>query len=137
MKTKIKYRSGYKYQLAKTFEIGTRILPPKKVSMDFIVLSRQGKLTIKRNYAWDGQSGPTIDTKNFMRGSLVHDALYQLMRLKLLPMSYREGADMELDRICKLDGMSRIRRWYVLRSLRRFGASAANPENKKKLLEAP
>ena len=59
------------------------------------------------------------------------------MRLKLLPMSYREGADMELDRICKLDGMSRIRRWYVLRSLRRFGASAANPENKKKLLEAP
>jgi hypothetical protein len=33
-----------------------------------------------KGYAWNGPSGPTLDTRNFMRGSLVHDALYQLMR---------------------------------------------------------
>jgi len=39
----------------------------------------------------------------------VHDALYQLMRLKLLPASLRETADMLLRRICIEDGMCRLR----------------------------
>ena len=49
--------------------------------------------------AGDGPSGPAIDTKNFMRASLVHDALYQLMRLGTLDKSRRQYADRLLQTI--------------------------------------
>ena len=42
-----------------------------------------------------------------MRGALVHDALYQLMRLKQLDYEqYRDRADEVLRDLCKEDGMS-------------------------------
>jgi len=47
-----------------------------------------GGLLIKAGYSWDGPSGSAIDTKNFMQGSLVHDALYQLLRENILYESY-------------------------------------------------
>ncbi len=80
----IKYRSGYKYQLAEEYQVKVSVTPKNNVKTDFIELSTEGMLVIKRGYAWDGPSGPTIDTPNFMRGSLVHDALYQLLRNKLI-----------------------------------------------------
>ena len=43
-------------------------------------LNESGCLQIAAGYAWDGASGPTIDTRNSMIASLVHDALYQLIR---------------------------------------------------------
>jgi hypothetical protein len=63
---------------------------------------------ISKGYAWDGPSGPTIDTGNFMRGSLIHDALYQLMRTGNLPTSFRERADLLLRKTCIDDGMRRV-----------------------------
>ncbi len=57
---------------------------------------------------WDGPSGLTIDTPNFMRGSLVHDTLYQLLRNELIEQKWRDEADEELRRICREDGMSKI-----------------------------
>ena len=60
------------------------IYPSENVVTDFISLSKNGTLRIKAGYAWDGPSGPTIDTKSSMRGSLFHDALYQLLRMKLI-----------------------------------------------------
>ncbi len=77
---RIAYRSGYKYQLAKAYSIGINIKPGKDIKTKFIKLDRTGKLTIVGGYAWDGPSGPVVDTKENMRASLVHDALYQLMR---------------------------------------------------------
>jgi len=68
-----------------------------------------------------------------MRGSLVHDALYQLMREGALPIVYREEADRLLRRICIEDGMSRLRAAWVLRGVRLGGASSAAPD----LLTAP
>ncbi|SDW60248.1 DUF1353 domain-containing protein [Nitrosomonas oligotropha] len=67
-----------------------------------------GVLTIKKNYAWDGASGPVLDTQRIMRGSLVHDALYQLMREEHLPQKARENADWLLREICIEDGMSKF-----------------------------
>jgi len=78
----ISYRSGYKYQLAEDFHIQTFIKPENKVNNQFISLDKKGNLVVKSGYAWDGVSGPVIDTSNNLRASLVHDALYQLMRKK-------------------------------------------------------
>lgn len=105
----------------------------------FIILSSSGLLTISKGYAWDGPSGPTIDTKTFMRGSLVHDALCQLMRMKLLPITLKDYADRSLQRICKEDGMCRFRAWYVYWGVRLFAKSAVTKpqEGDTQIIEAP
>ena len=136
----IKYRKGYKYQLEKTYRVDTNIKrddDAPNISTEFIMLNSGGRLRIKNGYAWDGPSGPTIDTKNFMRGSLAHDALYQLMRQGHLDIKWREQADKELKRICLEDGMSKIRAWYVYKSVRLFAKPAALSSNRKKVFTAP
>ncbi len=133
----IEYRSGYKYQLVESHEVEVNITPEKDVETEYIDLTTRGLLTVKQGYAWDGPSGPTIDTKNFMRGSLVHDALYQLMRNKHIEQNWRKQADLELKRICREDGMSKLRAWYVHRAVHRAAGSAASPESQKKLYRAP
>ena len=136
MKT-IKYTSGYKYQLAEDYYIDISVHPKSKTYNEYVELLRSGLLRIRRGYAWDGPSGPTLDTSNFMRGSLVHDALYQLMRQGWLHTSYRKAADKELRRICIEDGMSKIRAWWVYKGLRIGGKAAADAVNKKKIKLAP
>jgi len=144
MITTIEFKRGYKYQLHRTY---THIIPIEVNEIinnsEFLKVSplkeMPGKamLIMKKGYAWDGPSGPTWDTSNFMRGSLVHDALYQLMREGHIPGSYRELADKELHRICREDGMSRIRAWYVYRAVRRGAGFAADPSRRRPLLFAP
>lgn len=131
------YKSGYKYQLDTSYSVLVDIHPKEDIKTDFIDLLKGGTLTIWKGYAWDGPSGPTIDTKNFMRGSLVHDALYQLIRQEYLSKNSREQADKELRRICLEDGMSRIRAWWVYRAVKLGGKSAADPRHKKEVLTAP
>jgi hypothetical protein len=140
---KIAYRnlSGYKYSLLDRYQHQTILRPEESLAapLGWVRLNRQGMLTLKKGYAWDGPSGPAIDSKSFMRGSLVHDALYQLMREKLLPRSFRKQADEILWMICLEDGMSRVRADYVYQAVRAFGAPAAKPPKKPKpvLLTAP
>ena len=133
---KITYRnlSGYKYSLLNTYThvTGLRIEKPLSTKMGWVKLNRDGVLTLKKGYAWDGPSGPTIDTKDFMRGSLVHDGLYQLMREKLLPKRDRKKADEILWMICLEDGMPKARANYVYHAVRTFGASSARPPKKPK-----
>ncbi len=134
----MKYRRGYKYQLAEDEVFDhVSIWPKQDISTDFIDLSADGTLTVKRGYAWDGASGPTFDSRSSMRGSCLHDALYQMMRLSLLPQSCREAADDAFSSCLRQDGMGKLRRWYWLRGLRNFAESAADPENRKPVLEAP
>ena len=134
----IAYRTGYKYQLNEDSITATDIKPDKPISTEYIQLGNDGTLTIKEGYAWDGPSGPTIDTLNFMRGSLVHDALYQLMRERYLDHdTYREAADRLLQKICKEDGMSSIRAWVVYHGVRLGGDPSADPANEKPIVWAP
>ena len=137
MENVIQYKDGYKYQLAETYLIKINIHPEKDIGTDLISLTHGGVLIIKKWYAWDGPSGPTIDTKNFMRGSLVHDALYQLIRMGLLPKEYKRQADLELKRICLEDGMWKIRAWWVFVGVDKFADYAADPKNKKQIFYAP
>jgi hypothetical protein len=73
-----------------------------------------------------------------MRGSLVHDALYQLMRERRLDEeTYREPADRLLQKMCKEDGMSAPRAWWVYQAVHFFGQPSADPANDKPVIRAP
>ena len=132
--SKITYRElkGYKYATAKEFVLQLDL--PRPLSRDlavagnWVVLSKTGVLAIKVGYCWDGPSGPTIDTPDFMRASLVHDSLYQLMRERELDnRTDRRWADALLKQLCREGGMSKSRSNYVYRAVRAFGGGAARP----------
>lgn len=118
----------YKYQLMEDYEDTVPLRPAADIVLQFLALHADGRLFVRRGYAWDGPSGPTFDTRDFMRGSLVHDALYQLMRLGRLDWRiHREAADDLLRQMCIADGMPRWRAWYVHRGVRLFAEGAARP----------
>jgi hypothetical protein len=123
----IVYRDKYKYQLQNDYIHELKHTFNCNAVNDYIVLLPNNVLTIKKGYAWDGPSGPSIDTKNFMRGSIVHDALYQLMREGLLPNSHKDKADKELQFVCLEDGMSAFRAFYVYQAVKYFGKPATDP----------
>jgi len=136
----IHYRGGYKYQLVSDYSVIISIKHETDIySPDgFIKLSKDGILDIKRGYAWDGPSGPAIDTKTFMRGSLVHDALYQLMREDLIDKNiYRKEADKILFKICREDGMILIRASWVYTAVALGAKCAADPCSKRSIITAP
>lgn len=127
------HRGKYKYLLKTTY----RILLPEifydEVESShehngFYYLSiRKGWLQISKGYAWDGPSGPTIDTENWMRASLVHDALYQLMRERVLDLKMRLPSDNFMYSILRQDEMSWIRAVIAWKIVRWFGESSARP----------
>lgn len=134
----ITYNDGYKYQLKDACTVTIDIKPGKSIETEYINLDTAGRLDIAKGYAWDGPSGPTIDTLTFMRGSLVHDALYQLMRESHLDHSiHREAADRVLQKICKEDGMWSLRAWWVYHGVRLFADPAADPADKRPVIRAP
>ncbi len=136
---KIRYKGGYKYQLVEDYSVYVRIFPERHVSCGgYIELSPSGILEIEEGYAWDGPSGPTIDIPSFMRGSLVHDALYQLLRLRpeFMPDDARHDADEELRRMCRQDGMWRWASNLVFWAVQKFGKISADPASRKKIKTA-
>lgn len=134
----ISYRAEYKYQLAQPYQIHTSVILSKVIDTEFVHLHENGLLIIKSGYAWDGPSGPVRDKPEYMRGSLVHDALYQLMRHNMLDMvKHRKAADILFKEICKEDGVSpfiAIAHYFILR---RFGQLFASPEKKNRVKYAP
>ncbi|HUS89668.1 MAG TPA: hypothetical protein VMW91_10000, partial [Desulfosporosinus sp.] len=76
----MKYRKlhGYKYLLEEPeiVEIDSQV---EVADHDYFTIAFN-YIVIHKGYAWDGPSGPTFDTPNFMLGSLVHDVFYQAMR---------------------------------------------------------
>jgi hypothetical protein len=136
----ISYKEGYKYQLFEEYQTDISVKPDEDISSsgDYVTLSKEGRIVLKRGYAWDGPSGPTIDTLNFMRGSLIHDALYQLMReRKLIKANHRDQADRLLQQMCKDDGMSSIRAWWVYQGVSKLGESYTDPNNINSVIKAP
>ena len=135
----IEYRSGYKYQLAAEYRFECGIKP--KTAIDgpkFVKLSIDGTLTIVDGYAWDGPSGPVIDTRQNLRASLVHDALYQLMRLRKLTIKdHKEKADRLFKRICIEDGVSPATAHIYYIGLKLGGKPSADPKNRRPVRRAP
>lgn len=134
----IRYKSKYKYQLVEKYEMRIPITPRDDKVTEYINLDTKGNLTVKRSYAWDGPSGPVKDTPKNMRASLVHDALYQLMRMeKLSARTHRKTADQLFRDMCKQDGVSKRRASIYYWGLRKFAKPATSPENKRRVHRAP
>lgn len=111
----------YKFKVEENFSIEL----PFKIP-DFVhpyASLKDGILSVKRGYAWDGASGPIINTRDTLVASLVHDVLYQAMRLNLIKSSKenRMIADKNFFEILKMNGVNSIRRkvWYL--AVRLFG----------------
>lgn len=136
MKHAVHYKGGYKYQLCEDYKIDLELFGAQ-AKTEFLALDIVGLLTIRKGYAWDGPSGPAVDTKNFMRGSLVHDAIYQLIREGHLRKDDRLYADRLLYRMCREDGMSAIRATWVYLAVRTFASRAADGDHERKVQEAP
>ena len=133
----IRYKDGYKYQLYEPYTISLpwlTYLPDYEC--DFIKVFGPA-LTVEKGYAWDGPSGPTWDSKNSMRASLVHDALYQLMRVGAIPEAARADADDTLYNLCVEDGMFQWRAWSWWKGVRIGAGGAARSGTEKPIIGAP
>lgn len=97
------YRTGYRHQLAEEFEIHRGIFPVKDGGNDYVSLSPDGLLKIQKGYAWDGASGPAINTPSFVRPSLVHDAYCQLWSMGVIDDAGRAMADRLLGEMLRDD----------------------------------
>lgn len=137
MSNYILYRSGYKYQLAEDCILKVDIFPETSIETEFIALSLDGWLTVRSGYAWDGPSGPVVDTSSNMRASLIHDALYQLLRHQYLPAKYKSKADKLFRQLCLLDGVDPLKADIYYFGLKLGGKPATEPRNKKPILKAP
>jgi hypothetical protein len=137
------YKKGYKYWVTRPYRIKLDIHPSKILYISFktvdlkgniveipmVTLNPSGLLIVYPSYVWDGASGPTWDTKNSMIGSLIHDVIYQLIRLGFIDSNYKEYADKILHDLCEADGMysCRARLWWLAVTL--FGRNAIRPSS--------
>lgn len=119
----IKYRKGYKYVLAENMSAKTlvQIQRNSDVRHPFARLCADGTLHVSAGYAWDGASGPTIDTESSMIASLIHDVLYQMIRDGSLPYHHKEEADRTFYEQCLKSGMNSFRAWVYYKALQKFG----------------
>ena len=113
----MKYSKGYKYRLEENEYYDTGI-SGYNIKTESISLEAGGNLRVLKGYSWDGAT-MAFDTCTFMRGSLIHDALYELIRKKLIPI--KERADIILREICLKDGMHPIRAWWIYKGVQWFG----------------
>ena len=149
----IKFKEGIKYQLYESKFFCTGIAPPGPIKTEYLTMDETGGLYVKAGYAWDGPSGPAIDSKAMMPASLIHDAIYQLMREEWLPPHCRDHADRLFREFYKQaadrkrpsnkwlamawDAMTAVRAAYTFHAVDKFASSAANPANRRPVLTAP
>lgn len=132
----VHYRPGYRFQLVEPFQLATPIREAC-AGNHFVGLDASGVLTIAAGYAWDGASGPIADDATTIRGSLVHDALYQLMRELGLSPTWREAADDLLRDLCIEDGLHPAMAGIVHAAVRAFGGAHIDPASARPVLVAP
>jgi hypothetical protein len=113
----------YKYRVLRDIVVQTEIRGFDVREKYFDILPN-GHITVRAGYCWDGASGPTFDTPASMRGSLIHDIIYQCLREgQLLDGEYNKKkhstirllADREIYSMCREDGMRWVRAscWYM------------------------
>ena len=114
---------NYKYKLAEPVIMETGI-KNNGYSHYFFSLDQEGCLVIHTGYLWDGVSGPTIDTQNTMLAGLVHDALYQAIRLGRLHHDFKDDVDKLFYKLLITSGVSKIRAGYYYKAVQLFGHSS-------------
>lgn len=132
----VRYQSGYRFRLKSAFRCQTGI-KEACAGNEFVGLDAAGWLTIAAGYAWDGCSGPLADDATTIRGSLVHDALYALMREHGLSPTWREAADDLLRDLFVEDGLHHAMAGIAHAAVRAFGGAHIDPANARPVLTAP
>lgn len=139
---KIYYKEGYKYVLNRDFCIRLPYSPPAMIPGNYFIFYPNGDLFIKKGCPWDGASGPTIDTRDCLRGSLVHNILYHCIRMGWLASDpWRKYADKialdiwKEDSSCWFFRAIRYPIWWW--ALRKFACYADDPEAERSELVAP
>jgi len=129
--------NNYKYKLTDGIREQTTIIEDETIHLTETGTSRilaklyaNGLLDVMPGYAWDGASGPVVQTDAMLRASCVHDVLYQMIRRGLLDVSFRQAADETMYQVLRRHGVSWFRAQYVYWALRAFGASSAQPHSK-------
>lgn len=136
----IRYQEGFGYVLHEPYSLdlsayGFQPIIHARSGNAWVSIDEHSVLRIAATYAWDGDSGPARTTRASLRASLVHDALYQLIRLGVLRPTEKHLADRVYRDILRENRMWPPRtRWRGL-ALRLFGANALTRE--RPVLEAP
>jgi hypothetical protein len=116
----IAVKKGYKYQTQSPTLYYTNIFG-HNAHTDYIRLYDDGIMILAKGYAYDGPSGPTIDGDSNMYAAGGHDALYQLIRLGLIPKEYKKNADSLFYEWCIQGGMWKIRAYTWEKAVNIFG----------------
>lgn len=117
--SQIKYTDGWLYRLELDYQFQVDITG-YSIKTNWLEMDTSGLITLNRGYCWDGATW-CPEFKTIRRGSLEHDALYQLMQLGLLPSSYKKLADKHLIKTCKEDGMNGVLRKIVYQAVKMGG----------------
>lgn len=139
-------RKPWKYQTVARFDVSIEkkydiwVSPEVSEEMTndyFIILhfnsqnKRVNQISIEAEYAWDGASGPTVDTYGSFKAALVHDAFYQCMRLGYVTPGSRNGVDKLFRDMLEAGGVPPLRRqiWYL--GVHLFGKKSTTPKPHK------
>ena len=129
----------YKYKLEEEFVQDTGITG-YEFDTKYMAMFENGRFLVKKSYSWDGSSIPHKKLLRFASlgfynpdkyckvASLVHDALCQAMRERLLPKTWKIQADMLYETMCVKGGMSVKQAWNRYKALRKFGDGGIEPE---------
>ena len=114
-------RGKYKYEVTRSWEYRLPDYTYGDYTHNYFCIA-DGVLHVYPSYQWDGASGPTIDTKNTIAASLVHDCLYQIVEVSHLAKynGFRKYADKVFYDHLRADGMSKFRAGYFYYALRIF-----------------
>ena len=118
----------YRYVLDENFGYQIDLLDERTFS-GYVLLLSNGRLLFTTEYAWDGSSipfkwllGMFHDFDKFsLEASLVHDGLYQLMRLGLLDKKHKDYADKLYRNMCIMGGLSTLKADVRYWALKHFG----------------
>lgn len=128
-RSKLIYSAKYKYQLRERFCAPTVLRPLARAEIPgYVLLDTDGDLYISAGYAYDGPSGPTYDFECDMAGSLVHDALCQLIVEGQLPESMKPEVDQMLKILMIEDGANKLRALLYEKAVNKFGKYYLKPK---------
>lgn len=109
----MKYTAGWKYKTEEDIEVTVPEMGLVSAEHTLYILLLSRELRISKSYAWNGASFVLFKwfgtPESWMVPSLIHDALYQLMRESKLTPTYRRTVDGIFYRLLRERGVS----WVV------------------------
>jgi hypothetical protein len=150
----MKYRHEVHKYILEEDELYNTGIKGYDIDTQFIKLSPDGIMLLRKGYQSDGPSGPTVDTPWTIPAAFGHDAGYDLIQMGLLPMEYQHVFDGLFYQLLIRDGniwadrkptilRPILKKWVENRALLwytgvyDFGKSSCNPKNIEQILEAP